>query len=534
MSKAPTRAPRPKKPSGGSRAFERRQKQERDRTTRRRMAQARASRPSASLRDYLRRVPRTAWIVALIALLNAVAWSIIVPPFQGRDEIDHYAYVSQLAETGKLPYGPSRVAEVFSPKETSVTQALQYYQVRFTPYEHSISSKAQQRALISATESGESLKGNGSAGGTTHDPPLYYAIQTIPYALGGGNVLIQLQLMRLLSALMGAITALLVYMFVRETLPSVPWAATVGAICAALQPTFAFVTGSLNPDALIFMLSAAVFLCLARGFRRGMTVPLAVVMGVTIAAGFVTYYSFIGVAFGAFVGLAALGVRDARRHGREALRSPGLAIGIGALPPVLYVLGNALSKKAAFGGASQSGVPLTLTTIFHEISYMWQLFLPRLPGMTHYFAGISTWREVWFDRSIGLYGWMDTMFPSWVETLALFICVAIALLIARELVSERRELRSRLPELASYAVITIGVLVMLGVASYKSDLIEKELAYGEPRYLLPMLPLLAALIALAIRGAGRRWMPVVGAVMVVLFLGHDVFSQLQVIARYYG
>lgn len=532
MSKTPTRSPQPNR-STGSRSFERRQRQQRQRASRRRLAQARASRPTVGLRDRLRRVPRTAWIVALIALLNAVAWSIVTPPFQGRDEIDHYAYVSQLAETGKLPYGQSK-AEVFSPKETSVTQALDYWQVRFTPYQPAISTDAQQRALIKATESGESLKGPGSAGGATHEAPLYYAIETIPYALGGGNVLIQLQLMRLLSALMGAVTALLVYMFLREVLPGVPWAATVGAICAALQPTFAFVTGSLNPDAMIYMLSAGVFLCLARGFRRRMTVPLAVVTGAIIAAGFVTYFSFIGVGIGAFAGLVVLAVRDARRRGRPALVAPGIAIGIGALPPVLYVLGNLLSKKAALGATSQSAAPLTPTTVLHEISYIWQLFLPRLPGMTHYFDGISTWREVWFDRSIGLYGWMDTTFPSWVETLALFLCAGIALLIVRDLVIDRSHLRARLPELAAYAIVTLGVLVMLGVASYRQDVIEHELAFGEPRYLVPLLPLLAALVALAVRGAGRRWMPVAGAALVVLFLGHDIFSQLQVIARYYG
>jgi len=38
----------------------------------------------------------------------------------------------------------------------------------------------------------------------------------------------------------------------------------------------------------------------------------------------------------------------------------------------------------------------------------------------------------------------------------------------------------------------------------------------------------------AVRGAGRRWMAVTGAAMVVLFLGHDIVSQLQVVARYYG
>jgi hypothetical protein len=53
----------------------------------------------------LRRVPKVAWMCALIAFLNATAWALIVPPFQGKDETDHFAYVVQLAENGSLPEG---------------------------------------------------------------------------------------------------------------------------------------------------------------------------------------------------------------------------------------------------------------------------------------------------------------------------------------------------------------------------------------------------------------------------------------------
>jgi hypothetical protein len=55
-----------------------------------------------------------------------------------------------------------------------------------------------------------------------------------------------------------------------------------------------------------------------------------------------------------------------------------------------------------------------------------------------------------------------------------------------------------------------------------------------PRYLLPLLALLAAMLVLSARGAGRRWGPATGALIVVLFLAHNIFSQLQVIARFYG
>ena len=61
---------------------------------------------------------------------------------------------------------------------------------------------------------------SGAAGVATSEPPLYYALETVPYTLaGGGTVLDRLALMRLLSALMGGLTALFVYLFLREALP---------------------------------------------------------------------------------------------------------------------------------------------------------------------------------------------------------------------------------------------------------------------------------------------------------------------------
>jgi Predicted membrane protein (DUF2142) len=530
MSKAPTRTPT--RPPGGSRSFARRQQLERERAARRR--RTRQVRPSTDLRTLLRRVPVAAWICALIALLNAAAWSIITPPFQGRDEVDHFAYVENLAENGKVPHRNPDAGYTYSNGEQAVMEALHYGQVRFAPFETSISSVEEQKALTSAANSGQPLNNDPEAGGASSAPPLFYALQTIPYAFGGGNVLVKLQLMRLFSALMGGLTALLIFFFLREVLPGVPWAATVGAICVALQPQFAFTTSSVNPDALIYVLSAATFLCLALGFRRALSMRIAIVLGLAIAAGFLTYYSFIGVAVGAFVGLGVLAWRMARSQGRQALLTPGVAFGIGVSPVVLDALAKISENKPAFGQASHVGSTLGFSSMFHEISYIWQLYLPRLPGMIHYFEGINTWKEIWFDRSVGFYGWMDTMFPNWVDNVFLIFAIAVLLLCVRELYLCRSALKARLPEFASYAAIMLGVLVMIGITSYTTDVIEHESALGEPRYLLPLLPLLGAVIVLAIRGAGRRWMAVAGAAMIVLFLGHDLVSQLQVIARYYG
>jgi hypothetical protein len=488
--------------------------------------------PVAAARAAVRRVPTAAWLCALIAFLNAGAWSLIMPPFQGRDEVDHFAYVAQIAETGTLPAN-GQAEGVYSPEEKLVLEGLHYYQVRFAPAVPTISTQAEQRTLNNDVHAHASTVGSGEAGVATPEPPLFYALQTIPYFVGRGNMLTQLQLMRLLDALLGAVTALLCFLFVREVLPGVRWAATVGGLCVALQPLFAFMAGSVNPDVLMFTLSAAIFLSLARAFRAGLTWRLSIALGVLTAAGFLTKLNFIGFGIGVLVGLCALAVRGMRSRGRGALAPVGLATVIGFAPPLLYVLSNRLSGKATFGPTSENVEALTATGLFHELSYIWELYLPRLPGMPHYFRGLPTFIDVWFDRSVGFYGWMDVLFPNWVDTVALFLAIAAALLIARELFARRGAVKTRLLELATYAAITIGVLLVIGVPSYHSDIIGHIYAFGEPRYLLPMLPLLGAALALAVRGA-RRWAPTVGAALVVLFLAHDIFSQLQVIARYYG
>lgn len=531
MSRAPAKVP-PGKASVGSRTYLRRR--ERERAARRRAAQARPGTGlSSRLRAALRRVPAAAWTCALIALLNAAAWSIITPAFQGKDEIDHFSYVARLAEAGALPEERDH-EEPYPLEELRLMEAAHYYQVRFTPFTPAISSMAEQKVLTEEADAGASLRTSGEAGRVTTEAPLYYALEVIPYELAGGNPLTKIQLMRLLGALLAGITALLSFFFLRELLPRVPWAATVGAICVALQPLLGFMSGSVNPDVMLFTVCAAVLLCLARAFRRGLSLRLALALGALIVIGFLTKLNFTGFAFGVFFGLLVLAVREARRHGRRGLIAPAIAGAIGIAPPLLYVLHNVLTHRAAVKAVSESSAGFTPAVLLKELSYTWQMFLPRLPGMTPYFKGMFPLREVWFDRSVGLYGWMDTMFPSWVDNVALVLAGAVALLCGRELYIRRHTLWARLPELCVYAVMLLGLLLMIGFASYHSDLIEHELSFGEPRYLLPLVPLLGAAVALAVRGAGRRWAPVVGASMVILFLGHDVFSQLQVIARYYG
>jgi hypothetical protein len=480
-----------------------------------------------------RRVPTAAWVCALVACLNAASWSFITPPFQAPDEPSHFAYVKQLAETGTLP---SSSGDEYSDEEQFALAGLETYQIRKDPARRAIISQRRQdlidRRLAAFNRSAES-KGSAAANVATSEPPLYYALESIPYRLAAsGTLLDRLQLMRLLSALIAGATALFSFMFLREALPRVRWAWTVGALAVALTPLFAFMSGAVNPDALLFAISAALFYCLARAFRRGLTRRSAIALGLVIAAGFLTKLNFIGLAPGAFLALGILAVRAARRSGRRALLPPALAAAIACTPVLLIAVRDALSDRSLLGIVSAT-IETTHGSLSGIANYIWQLYLPRLPGTVDDFYGVSSTRQIWFDGFVGRLGWLDTLFPGWMYSLALIAAAAIAVLCIRSLIANHAALRARADELACYALIALGVIVQIGVSSYRVFPAETA-EYGQARYLLPLLPLLAAILVLAARGAGRRWGPVVGTLLVLLFFAQDIFSQLQVIARYYG
>src|SRR5262249_50688732 len=176
-------------------------------------------------------------------------------------------------------------------------------------------------------------------------------------------------------------------------------------------------------------------------------------------------------------------------------RALALAVAVGASPVIVYVVVNLFSNHARLGIAS-SGIHLTgkRGSIFHEFSYIWQFYLPRLPGMAHDFPGVSITRDVWFNRSVGLYGWSDTSFPLWVDNLALIAAALLALLGVRALIAVRATLRRRLVELLVFAVMAGGVMALVAADAYING--SEAGSYFLPRYLLPTPPPVRAPLAL--------------------------------------
>ena len=108
---------------------------------------------------------------------------------------------------------------------------------------------------------------------------MYYVLQAAVYKLAGAaDMLDKLAYMRVLSALISALTVACAFGLVREVLPGSPWSATVGGLVAALQPMFAFISSGVNNDGMLYLCSALLLFGLARAFRLGLT-PLGAPRG---------------------------------------------------------------------------------------------------------------------------------------------------------------------------------------------------------------------------------------------------------------
>ena len=487
---------------------------------------------SASPRRLFKRVPVAAWVCAIVATMNAACWSLITPIFQGIDEPDHFAYVQQLAETGHLP--AAGAANALPSDETAALIGLHQQLTRFKPQARAISSLAEQRTLDSDLALHLAPAWPVNAGTAGREPPLYYVLATIPYELAsGGNILARVQTVRLLSALLAGLAALLSVMFVREILPGTPWAWTVGGLGVALMPMLGFISSVVNPESMLIAITCAVFYLLARAFRHGLTSRRAAAIGLAVAAGFLTKLNFIGLAPGALIAIPVLTLRAARATGRIRYAPAAVAYSIACAPVGLYILTSVLSAQKVLATASVAS-QLARGSMLRELDYIWQFYLPKLPGMHSEFPGILTTRNLWFDGLVGRFGWDDTFFPAWIYTIALIPAGILTALCLRALVSGREKLELHSSELAVYATMAFGLALLVGATSYISEQTPGGGPYWQPRYFLPLIPLLAVALALAARGAGRRWGPIVGVLIVTLILAQDVFGQLQTIARYYG
>lgn len=490
-------------------------------------------------------VPLAAWACALVALLNGAAWSLVVPTLAGGDERDHVAYVQHLAETGSPPSG--RTARAYSAEERNLLKGLEIQRINHAGVEERpfVSSADHERLMRLAARGGDRT-GEGGSSNATNNPPAYYAVEAVAYRLTSWTGLFnRIHAMRLVSAFLGALTVLFVFLFLRELLPRVPWAWSMGSLAVAFVPLFGEISGTVKEDNLAFAASAGLLLSLAVAFRRGLTARRGLAIGAFAALGALSRLAVFGLLPGVGVALGVMLYRAASERRREAIRGALVAAAMFAIPVLIYAL---LSKGVwdrsfltghpgghTFGKPVATGVPVahTLSGFF---SYLWQFYLPSLPGMDLHFPGYQL-RYIWFEPFVGRFGYGAHELPAGVFTVAFALYAAVILLAVRELIIRRKALRARLGELISYSALLIGVLLVVHRLGYTTRVDQRGEVTGtfeQVRYLFPLLGLYAALIALAVRGDWPRFGRPAGILLICMAIALSFAAQMTSVLAFYG
>jgi hypothetical protein len=473
-----------------------------------------------------------------IAAVNFACWALITPPFQAPDEVDHFAYTQSLVERGEAPSrnGGSPLArwssaEVFALEGISFTTD---HQVGDSRVPWSASQQAYYRGQV-AKQHPSAANGGGNETAATHGA-IYYAALAPAYMLASSSPFDQLTLMRLTSALIGALTVLFAFLLARELAPGRPWLAVLAALLVVYEPMYGFISGAVNNDVGVNAGAAGLELLLILLVRRGFTLTVGLLTGgLLIALPIVkatgeSLYPVAAVAFAATLW---------RHHRRAELRGiAGLALAALAVRELSSHLAGVFRSSSAGGGASGSGLAAgtasdVLAHPLGYLGYLWEVFLPRLSFMAPHFETATPPAFVIFvERGWGAFGWYDVFFPHWVYDVILGAMLLVPLLALMAMRREWRFVRGNLLESVVLVLMPIAVVAGFEAAYYTTGTRPAIAEFG--RYAFPAIAPLAVLVVASLHAFPRRWALLGGAGLLVGMLTLSYAAQLVTITGFYA
>jgi hypothetical protein len=224
------------------------------------------------------------------------------------------------------------------------------------------------------------------------------------------------------------------------------------------------------------------------------------------------------------------------RPGRGWVRPGAALIGTAGAAFLVWSLSTSRFHRAAVttpgGGAPGVGSP-GLTHPIDFASYLWQVFLPKLPFMTDWWPAYSwPFYEIWIVRGFGAFGWYAMTFPDWVYWVIAAAVILVAGCALTVLVRRRDAVRRLALPLIVLALVIGGVIA--GVHSYYFTPRPHTALPEQGRYAFPAITAFAAVAVGSLLALPRRLVVPVAAGLATAMIGLDWASQMLALTRFYS
>lgn len=414
------------------------------------------------------RPPRHRSLAAILLLFTGLSllYSWAVPPLEGPDGPEHFAYIGWLTEGKGLP--PQGAAAWATPVRQEGGQPPLYYWLSSWPLRWT--------GLDAVPAPVPNPHFPSSAPGTVPDNKnvLIRDPQTHPFLSGWAPV----YGLRLISLAFGWLLLVSVFGLAREIAPESAYLAPLATLATALIPQVIFQASILSNDIAAAGLGALTLWLLARLWRRGPTVGRGLALG--LALGLAGLAKSNTLALAVPIGLLFLW-RWRRPSERRQTLLAGLGAGLGAVGTAGWWIGWTWRT---------TGSPLGLDT--H--CYAPWAYCDNPAARPD--AG-AQWVEV-FQSFWAAFGWGNIKPPGWVSLL-----LAIAVLLALAGIARRRGLPGVPADRQSAAWLILASPLVLEMLALEGWMRQVTAPHG--RLLFPALAGVMVLLALGWSAWSPRW-----------------------------
>lgn len=484
----------------------------------------------------LRRIPVPLGLILAVAALEVLLWVCAAPPWQGPDESAHFAYAQHYAEIGDPP-----VKEF--PKIGAGSESTQQGTAEFwfnlrpdvglsgaRPFFSSIDKSTwdQMEKNFPEANRADGYGPNSQA----QNPPAYYIYESIPYKVVGPHHLLTTAFwMRVWTGVLFVLSVLFTWLAAGELFNRRRTLQALAAAAVALVPQLAYMGSIVNADVALTSIWCAFAWLALRLLKRGPSALTIIPMAAVVALSIITHGRGLPLAVPGFVALVLAFVRH-RRFSVKTLVPAAIGIVV-----VLLALRYAFHVTKTSGGSAYGGEARFVAggfTLKGFLNYVWQFYLPSLPGMAPKIGPDYGFDQVFIFSFFGAFGSLEVGFPSWVyDLLHAAELIGLAAL-AAALWVRRRSVIANWDVLLVFASMFASLLFVLHFVAYR-DMLGQP---GDPvlvgRYFLPLIPLWALGIATVASALPRR--AAIGFAAVIA--GAGVLLQLSglglTVTRFYG